>query len=256
VPSSRAELGGGEHKGGQPQSGCCRAPSYHRDDLDMVGRCPLSARSDPEDMSAGSEPIPASCGPVHAIYDGSRRFSGGGDGILAYSAIGVHEGRGRASRAGGPRYSLSSPLCCAAREARCGTAAVPHWPSRPAWCWSATQGEGAFREASRRSGDTPNLASPSSGLGRAWDGVIAASSDRLGSGLFHMRDLGRPRSRVLPKPAYAGGWVEGVSASGSRFGGGPRGWLTVLIGPRKKRDSISAGKKHANALAGTAKGRS
>jgi hypothetical protein len=71
-------------------------------------------------------------------------------------------------------------------------------------------------------GETPNLAARRTI-------VVAASTRRLLSDLFHLRDLGRHEVKGIVEPVAA--WaVEGVSASESRFEAVHLSGLTDLIG--------------------------
>ena len=88
-------------------------------------------------------------------------------------------------------------------------------------------------------GETPNLAARLQALAEPGTIVVAASTRRLLSDLFRLRDLGRHEVKGIAEPVAA--WaVEGVSASESRFEAVHVTGLTDLIG-RERRDRFPAG---------------
>ena len=192
---------------------------------DLVGSTALSARLDPEDMGAVIDAYHAACARITLTYDGFlAEFRG--DGILAYFGYPIaHEDDAeRTIRAG---------LDIIAAVARLETRAAEPLAVRIGIATGVVvigdlSRADAFREHAVV-GETPNLAARLQALAEPGTIVVAASTRRLLSDLFRLRDLGRHEVKGIAEPVAA--WaVEGVSASESRFEAVHVTGLTDLIG--------------------------
>jgi class 3 adenylate cyclase/tetratricopeptide (TPR) repeat protein len=200
---------------------------------DLVGSTALSARLDPEEMSAVMDAYHAACARIVQAYDG---FIGDfrGDGILAYFGYPrAHEDDAeRTVRAGLDIIAAVARLETHAAEplaVRIGIASglvVVGDLSR----------EGALRE-NAVVGDAPNLAARLQALAEPGTIVVAASTRRLLGDLFRLRDLGLHEVKGIAEQVEA--WaVEGVSASESRFEAVRAAGLTDFIGRKDELDFL------------------
>src|SRR5262245_60226325 len=220
------------------QSGQLRVGAAERRHLtvmicDLVGSTALSARLDPEDMSAVMDAYHAACARITRTYDGFlAEFRG--DGILAYFGYPLaHEDDAeRTVRAGLDIIAAVAQLDTRAAEplaVRIGIATglvVVGDLSR----------EGALREHAVV-GETPNLAARLQTLAEPGTIVVAASTRRLLGDLFRLRDLGRHEVKGIAEPVAA--WaVDGVSDSESRFEAVRAAGLTDLIGREDELDFL------------------
>src|SRR5262245_21050931 len=173
---------------------------------DLVGSTALSARLDPEDMSAVFDAYHATCARISRAYDGFVRDLRG-DGVVAYFGYPrAHEDDAeRAVRAALDIVAAVSRLKTPAAEAlsvRIGVATG-------LVVIGDLGSEGALREHAIV-GDTPNLAARLQALAEPGTVVVAASTRRLLGDLFRLRDLGRHEVKGIAEPVAA--WaVEGVS---------------------------------------------
>ena len=177
----------------------------------------------------------AACARITLTYDGFlAEFRG--DGIMAYFGYPIaHEDDAeRTVRAG-----LDIVAAVARLETRAAEPlAVRIGIATGVVVVGALSGEGALREHAVV-GETPNLAARLQALAEPGTIVVAASTRRLLSDLFRLRDLGRHEVKGIAEPVAA--WaVEGVSASESRFEAVHVTGLTDLIG-RERRDRFPAG---------------
>jgi class 3 adenylate cyclase/predicted ATPase len=192
---------------------------------DLVDSTALSARLDPEDMSALMDAYHAACTRIVQSYDG---FLGDfrGDGILAYF------GYPRAHEDDAER-TVRAALDIIAAVAQVKTAAGEPLALRIGIATGLVvvgdlSGEGALWEHAVV-GDTPNLAARLQALADPGTIVVAGSTRRLLGDLFRLRDLGLHGVKGIAEPVAA--WaIEGVSASESRFEAVRTARLTDLIG--------------------------
>lgn len=192
---------------------------------DLVGSTALSARLDPEEMSAVMDAYHAACARIVQAYDG---FIGDfrGDGILAYF------GYPRAHEDDAER-TVRAALEIAAAVGRLETHAVEPLAVRIGIATGLVvvgdlSGESALWERALV-GDAPNLAARLQSLAEPGAVVIAASTRRLLGDLFRLRELGWHEVKGIAEPIAA--WtVEAVSASESRFEAVRAAGLSDLIG--------------------------
>src|SRR5499427_2610942 len=200
---------------------------------DLVDSTALSARLDPEDMSAGMDAYHASCARIVQSYDG---FIGDfrGDGILAYFGYPrAHEDDAeRTVRAALEIIAVVAELETHAAE----PLAVRIGIATGLVVVGDLSGEGALWEHAVV-GDTPNLAARLQALAEPGTVVVGASTRRLLGDLFHLRDLGQHEIKGIAAPVAA--WaVEGVSVSESRFEAVRMARLTDLIGREHELDFL------------------
>ena len=176
---------------------------------DLVGSTALSARLDPEDMSAVIDAVQATCARITLAFDGFL-VDFRGDGILAYF------GYPRAHEDDAER-TVRAALDIAAAIARLKTRAEEPLSVRIAVATGlvVVGGAGALREQTVV-GDTPSLAARLQALAEPGTVVVAASTRRLLGDRFRLRDLGLHQVKGISEPVAA--WaVDGISASESRF---------------------------------------
>src|SRR6516162_7553598 len=178
---------------------------------DLVGSTALSARLDPEDMSAVIDAFQAACARITLAFDGFLADFRG-DGILAYF------GYPRAHEDDAER-TVRAALDIAAAVARLNTPAEEPLSVRIGIATGLVVvgglGEGPLREHAVI-GDTPGLAARLQALAEPGTVVVAASTRRLLGDRFLLRDLGFHEVKGIAEPIAA--WaVDGVSASQSRF---------------------------------------
>jgi class 3 adenylate cyclase/tetratricopeptide (TPR) repeat protein len=200
---------------------------------DLVGSTALSARLDPEDMSAVMDAYHAACARIMLTYDG---FIGEfrGDGILAYFGYPrAHEDDAeRTVRAGLDIIAAVARLETRAQE----PLAVRIGIATGLVVVGDLSSESALRERALI-GETPNLAGRLQALAGPGAIVVAASTRRLLGDLFRLRDLGRHEVKGIAEPIAA--WaVEGISASESRFEAVRPAGLTDLIGRADEIDFL------------------
>jgi len=191
---------------------------------DLVGSTALSARLDPEDMSAVIDAFQAACARITLGFDGFLADFRG-DGILAYV------GYPRAHEDDAERTARAA-LDIAGAVARLNTPAEEPLSVRIGIATGLVVvgglGEGALREHAVI-GDTPSLAARLQTLAQPGSVVVAASTRRLLGDRFVLRDLGFHEVKGIAEPIAA--WaVDGVSASQSRFQAIHATGLTDLIG--------------------------
>src|SRR5689334_5610249 len=179
---------------------------------DLVDSTALSARLDPEDMSAVIDAFQAACARIILASDGFlARFQG--DGILGYF------GYPRAHEHDAER-TVRAALDIAAAVARLKTPAQRPLAVRIGIASGlvvigGVGGEGAWSDGGVI-GDTPNLAARLQALADPGTVVIGASTRRLLGDLFRLRDLGVHRVKGISEPVAA--WaVDGASDPESRF---------------------------------------
>ena len=200
---------------------------------DLVGSTALSARLDPEDMSAVIDAVQATCARITLAFDGFL-VDFRGDGILAYF------GYPRAHEDDAER-TVRAALDIAAAIARLKTRAEEPLSVRIAVATGLVVvgdlgGAGALREQTVV-GDTPNLAARLQALADPGTVVVAASTRRLLGDRFRLRDLGLHQVKGISEPVAA--WaVDGISASESRFEALHTGGLTDLIGRKSELDFL------------------
>jgi class 3 adenylate cyclase/tetratricopeptide (TPR) repeat protein len=188
---------------------------------DLVGSTALSARLDPEDMSAVIDAFQAACARITLGFDGFLADFRG-DGILAYF------GYPRAHEDDAER-TVRAALDITSAVARLKTPAEEPLSVRIGIATGLVVvgglSEGALREHAVI-GDTPSLAARLQALAEPGTVVVAASTRRLLGDRFLLRDLGFHEVKGIAEPIAA--WaVDGVSASQSRF---QATGLTDLIG--------------------------
>lgn len=200
---------------------------------DLVGSTALSARLDPEDMSAVINAFQATCARITLAYDGFiADFRG--DGILAYF------GYPRAHEDDAER-TVRAALDIVAAVARVKTPAEEPLSVRIGIATGLVVvgdlgGEGTLGEHAVV-GDTPSLAARLQALVEPGTVVMAASTRRLLGDLFHLRDLGLHKVKGIAEPIAA--WVvDGVAASKSRFEAIHATGLTDLIGRKDELDFL------------------
>src|SRR6266571_3145520 len=200
---------------------------------DLVGSTALSARLDPEDMSAVIDAFQAACARITLASDGFLADFRG-DGILAYF------GYPRAHEDDAER-TVRAALDIIAAVARLETRAAEPLAVRIGIATGLVMvgdfsREGALREHAVV-GDTPNLAARLQALAEPGTVVVAASTRRLLGDLFRLRELGLHEVKGIGEPVAA--WaVEGVSASESRFEAVRTARLTDLIGREDEIDFL------------------
>ncbi|OKO71910.1 adenylate/guanylate cyclase domain-containing protein [Bradyrhizobium sp. AS23.2] len=200
---------------------------------DLVGSTALTARLDPEDMSAVIDAYHAACARITLSYDGFLADFRG-DGILAYFGYPrAHEDDAeRTVRAGLDIIAAVARLETRAREplsVRIGIATG-------IVVVGDLGGEGKLREHAVV-GDAPNLASRLQTLVEPNTVVIAESTRRLLGDLFCLRDLGQHELKGIGEPVRA--WaVEGPSAPNSRFEAVRPTGLSDLIGREAEMDFL------------------
>lgn len=179
---------------------------------DLVGSTALSTQLDPEDLSAVMDTYHTVCARVARSYDGYiAQFQG--DGLLVcFGYPRAHEDDAeRTVRAALDIVAavaelvtpVGKPLSVRVGIAT-GLVVVGDLSSASVWREHAIVG------------DTPNIAARLHGLADPGMIVVAASTRRLLSHLFRLRDLGRHLVKGLEEPVSA--WVvEGLSGSVSRF---------------------------------------
>jgi len=180
---------------------------------DLVGSTALTARLDPEDMSAVIDAYHAACARITLSYDGFLADFRG-DGILAYF------GYPRAHEDDAER-TVRAGLDIIAAVARLETRAGEPLSVRIGIATGIVvvgdlgDGEGKLREHAVV-GDAPNLAARLQAVVEPNTVVVAESTRRLLGDLFRLRDLGKHALKGIGDPVRA--WaVEGLSASESRF---------------------------------------
>jgi class 3 adenylate cyclase/predicted ATPase len=200
---------------------------------DLVGSTALSARLDPEDMSAVIDAFQATCARITLAFDGFL-VDFRGDGILAYF------GYPRAHEDDVER-TVRAALDIAAAIARLKTRAEEPLSVRIAVATGLVVvgdlgGAGALREQTVV-GDTPSLAARLQALAEPGTVVVAASTRRLLGDRFRLRDLGLHHVKGISEPVAA--WaVDGMSASESRFEALHAAGLTDLIGREDELDFL------------------
>jgi class 3 adenylate cyclase/tetratricopeptide (TPR) repeat protein len=214
---------------GQPHAAAAERRQLTVMICDLVGSTALSARLDPEDMSAVLDAFQAACRRIVASYDG---FIGDfrGDGILAYFGYPqAHEDDAeRSVRAG---------LDIVASVARLKTQAAEPLAVRVGIATGLVViGEGELR-AHAIVGDAPNTAARLQSLAEPGQIVVAASTRRLLGKLFRLRDLGPHQVKGISEAIEA--WaVEGASDPGSRFETVRVAGLTDLIAREDELDLL------------------
>src|SRR5215813_1874809 len=152
---------------------------------DLVGSTALSARLDPEDMSAVIDAFQATCARITLAFDGFLADFRG-DGILAYF------GYPRAHEDDAER-TVRAALNIVAAVARLKTPAEEPLSVRIGIATGLVVvgglGEGALREHAVI-GDTPSLAARLQALAEPGTVVVASSTRRLLGDLFRLRELG------------------------------------------------------------------
>ena len=197
---------------------------------DLVGSTALSARLDPEDMSAVIDAFQATCARITLAFDGFLADFRG-DGILAYF------GYPRAHEDDAER-TVRAALDIAAAIARLKTRAEEPLSVRIAVATGlvVVGGAGALREQTVV-GDTPSLAARLQALAEPGTVVVAASTRRLLGDRFRLRDLGLHQVKGISDPVAA--WaVDGMSASKSRFEAVHAAGLTDLVGREEELDFL------------------
>src|SRR5215475_3221024 len=197
---------------------------------DLVGSTALSARLDPEDMSAVIDAFQATCARITLAFDGFLADFRG-DGMLAYF------GYPRAHEDDAER-TVRAALDIAAAIARLKTRAEEPLSVRIAVATGlvVVGGAGALREQTVV-GDTPSLAARLQTLAEPGMVVVAASTRRLLGDRFRLRDLGLHHVKGISEPVAA--WaVDGMSASESRFEAVHAAGLTDLIGREDELDFL------------------
>jgi class 3 adenylate cyclase/predicted ATPase len=197
---------------------------------DLVGSTALSARLDPEDMSAVIDAFQATCARITLAFDGFLA-NVRGDGILAFF------GYPRAHEDDAER-AVRAALDIAAAIARLKTRAEEPLSVRIAVATGlvVVGGAGALREQTVV-GDTPSLAARLQALAEPGTVVIAASTRRLLGDRFRLRDLGLHQVKGISDPVAA--WaVDGMSVSESRFEAVHTAGLTDLIGREDELDFL------------------
>ena len=197
---------------------------------DLVGSTALSARLDPEDMSAVIDAFHATCARITLAFDGFLADVRG-DGILAYF------GYPRAHEDAAER-TVRAALDIAAAIARLKTRAEEPLSVRIAVATGlvVVGGAGALREQTVV-GDTPSLAARLQALAEPGTVVVAASTRRLLGDRFRLRDLGLHQVKGISDPVAA--WaVDGMSASKSRFEAVHAAGLTDLVGREEELDFL------------------
>jgi predicted ATPase/class 3 adenylate cyclase len=193
--------------------------------VDLVGSTALSARLDPEDMSAVMRAYQERCAEVVRRSDGHvAKYMG--DGVLAYFGWPrAHEDEAeRAVRAG---------LAIVAALARLETTAGEPLAARVGIATGLVMvgeliGEGAAREEAVV-GETPNLAARLQTLAVQGSVVISEATRRLLGGLFDLEDLGPKSLKGFAEPLAA--WrVEGEGQAEGRFEARQTAGLTPLVG--------------------------
>jgi class 3 adenylate cyclase/predicted ATPase len=200
---------------------------------DLVGSTALSARLDPEDMSAVIDAFQAACARITLAFDGFLADFRG-DGILAYF------GYPRANEDDAER-TVRAALDIAAAVARLKTPAGEPLSVRIGIATGVVVvgdlgGEGTLRKHSVV-GDTPNLAARLQALAEPGTVVVAASTRRLLGDLFRLRDLGMHKVNGISDPVAA--WaVDGLSPSQSRFDAVHTAGLGNLLGRTDELDFL------------------
>src|SRR6476660_3399400 len=192
---------------------------------DLVGSTALSARLDPEDMSAVIDAFQAACARITLDFDGFLADFRG-DGILAYF------GYPRAHEDDAER-TVRAALDIAAGVAGLKTPAEEPLSVRIGIATGLVVvgdlGGGSGLREHTVIGDTPSLAARLQALAEPGTVVVAASTRRLLGDLFRLRDLGLHKVKGIAEPIAA--WaVDGVSASQSRFEAVHAAGLAELIG--------------------------
>jgi class 3 adenylate cyclase/predicted ATPase len=193
--------------------------------VDLVGSTALSAKLDPEDMSAVMRAYQESCAEVVRRWDGHvAKYMG--DGVLAYfgwpqaheddAERAVRAGLELAAAVGRLKPGDDTPLA-----ARVGIATGLVMVGE-------LIGEGAAQEEAVV-GDTPNLAARLQALAEPGAVVVAASTRHLLGGLFVLTDLGPMRLKGFAEP-LAAFRVEGEGRAEGRFEALHGQRLTPLVG--------------------------
>jgi class 3 adenylate cyclase/tetratricopeptide (TPR) repeat protein len=197
---------------------------------DLVGSTALSARLDPEDMSAVMNAFHAACAQIIRSFDGYLAdFQG--DSILAYF------GYPRAHEDDAER-TVRAALEIIAAVARLETSAAEPLAVRIGIATGlVVVGDlGSLRDHGVV-GDPPNLAARLQSLAEPGMVVIGASTRRLIGHLFRLRDLGQHELKGFVEPIAA--WeVEGVADPESRFEAVRVAGLTHLIGRENEIDFL------------------
>jgi class 3 adenylate cyclase/predicted ATPase len=192
---------------------------------DLVGSTALSARLDPEDMSAVMRAYQESCAEVVRRWEGHvAKYMG--DGVLAYfgwpqaheddAERAVRAGLELAAAVGRLKPGDDTPLA-----ARVGIATGLVMVGE-------LIGEGAAQEEAVV-GDTPNLAARLQALAEPGAVVLAASTRHLLGGLFELTDLAPMRLKGFAEP-LAAFRVEGEGRAEGRFEALHGQRLTPLVG--------------------------
>src|SRR5229473_144714 len=179
---------------------------------DLVGSTALSARLDPEDMSAVIDAYQATCARITLSYDGFiADFRG--DGIFAYFGYPrAHEDDAERT----VRAALDIVAAVTRLETRAGEPlAVRIGIATGLVVVGDLGGKRSMREHSVV-GDAPNIAARLQTLVEPNSIVVAESTRRLLGNLFRLRELGPHGLRGFGEPV--GAWaVEGLSPTGIRF---------------------------------------
>ena len=193
--------------------------------VDLVGSTALSARLDPEDMSAVIRAYQNCCAEIVGRWGGHvAKYMG--DGVLAYFGWPkAHEDDAeRAVRAGRAIIDALVALATPAGEplaARVGIATGLVMVGE-------LIGEGAAQEQAVV-GETPNLAARLQALADPGSVVIGQATRRLVGGLFELTDLGPTRLKGFAEP-LAAFRVEGEGRAEGRFEALHGRHLTPLVG--------------------------
>jgi predicted ATPase/class 3 adenylate cyclase len=200
---------------------------------DLVGSTALSARLDPEDMSAVIDAYQATCARITLSYDGFiADFRG--DGIFAYFGYPrAHEDDAERT----VRAALDIVAAVMRLETRAGEPlSVRVGIATGLVVVGDLGGKGGMREHSVV-GDAPNVAARLQALVEPNSVVVAESTRRLLGNLFRLRDLGPHGLRGIGEPV--GAWaVEGLSASGIRFRAVRPAGLAELVGREAEMDYL------------------
>jgi class 3 adenylate cyclase len=193
--------------------------------VDLVGSTELSARLDPEDMSAVMRAYQERCAEVVRRWDGHvAKYMG--DGVLAYFGWPqAHEDEAeRAVRAGLALIHALAGLETPAGEPLAGRVGI----ATGLVMVGELIGEGAAREEAVV-GETPNLAARLQTLAAPGSVVISQATRGLVGGLFELADLGPVRVKGFAAPLIA--WrVAGESQTEGRFEARQSAGLTPLVG--------------------------
>jgi class 3 adenylate cyclase len=193
--------------------------------VDLVGSTALSARLDPEDMSAVMRAYQERCAEVVRRWDGHvAKYMG--DGVLAYFGWPqAHEDEAeRAVRAGLDLTDAIELLAAPSGEALAARVGI----ATGLVMVGELIGEGAAQEQTVV-GETPNLAARLQALAMPGSLVISQGTRRLVGGLFELADIGPLSLKGFAEPVAA--WrVEGEGRAEGRFEALHGERLTPLVG--------------------------